>query len=108
MIHCGKSAESGHYKLCLRINGEWVEFNDRKAEVISEYKVKEYKKKGEVCCLFYRRSSLVCQSEKFQVPATLKKLVQEEEKKVFQKIDNARVLQALYQEFETVNILFEF
>lgn len=24
MIHCGKTAESGHYKLCMFLNGEWI------------------------------------------------------------------------------------
>lgn len=98
MIHCGKSAESGHYKLCLSVNGEWIEFNDRRTDIISEEKIKEYKRKGEICCLFYRRSTLICQSDKNQVPATLKKLVQEKEKSIFEKIDNARILQSLYQE----------
>lgn len=108
MIHCGKTAESGHYKLCILINGDWIEFNDRRTEIVKEEKIKDYKKKGEICCLFYRRSTLICQSEKMQVPASLKKLVQEEEKKICEKIDNARILQSLYQEYETVSLLYEF
>lgn len=42
MIHAGKTAESGHYKMCIRMQGEkggWVEFNDRRAEDISYEKV---------------------------------------------------------------------
>jgi uncharacterized UBP type Zn finger protein len=46
MIHCGKSAESGHYKLCIKVGDNWVEFNDRRTSVISEAKIKEYKEKG--------------------------------------------------------------
>lgn len=33
MIHCGKTADSGHYKICMKIdaqNGNWVELNDRR------------------------------------------------------------------------------
>lgn len=35
MIHAGKTAESGHYKMCIKVNDQkdqWVEFNDRRTE----------------------------------------------------------------------------
>ena len=43
MIHAGKTAESGHYKMCIRVNDqkdEWVEFNDRRTEEVSADKIK--------------------------------------------------------------------
>lgn len=43
MIHCGATADYGHYKICMKLDLEndlWVEFNDRKAENISFEKVK--------------------------------------------------------------------
>ena len=82
MIHAGKTAESGHYKMCIRTNeqkNEWVEFNDRKTSVVSAAKIEEYKKNGDICCLFYRRNSLVCNSELTPIPSSLKKLVKDQE-----------------------------
>lgn len=60
MIHEGSSANSGHYKVLLQIDGKWTEFNDRKVGVISEDKVNAYNEKGQVCCLFYKRPALAC------------------------------------------------
>lgn len=98
MIHCGKGAESGHYKVCIRNkDNTWVEFNDRRTDEVSAEKIAQYKKKGEVCCIFYKRNNLVCQSDSSQVPASLKQLVQKEEGRLIYKIDQARVSQALYQ-----------
>lgn len=49
MIHCGTTAESGHYKICIKIdpiNNVWVELNDRRTDEIPQEKIMEYKKKG--------------------------------------------------------------
>lgn len=33
MIHSGKSAEFGHYKMCINVkDNTWIEFNDRRAD----------------------------------------------------------------------------
>ena len=34
MIHYGSTANSGHYKICIKANtsdNKWIEFNDRKS-----------------------------------------------------------------------------
>lgn len=41
MIHSGKSAEFGHYKMCINVkDNTWIEFNDRRADEISPDKIK--------------------------------------------------------------------
>jgi hypothetical protein len=59
--------------------------------------VLEYKRKGEICCLFYRRPSLACNNQRFAIPINLKHLVVQNEKKIKSEIDKARLLQMLYQ-----------
>ena len=98
MIHQGSSAVSGHYKVCINIDGSWVEYNDRLVTSIPDSKIQEYKVKGEICCLFYRRCSLVCDSQRIPVPGSLKLLVNKQENFVKCEIDKARLLQHLYQE----------
>jgi ubiquitin C-terminal hydrolase len=46
MVHQGNSAVFGHYKLCLLLNDEWYEFNDKKVSKISREGVEDYKAKG--------------------------------------------------------------
>ena len=79
MIHCGTTADSGHYKICIKVDPQknvWAELNDRRTEDITYDKILEYKKRGEICCIFYKRSTLVSQPEKAQIPSSLKKFVQ--------------------------------
>ena len=68
--------------MCIKVDehrDSWVEFNDRRTDQVPSTKIEEYKKKGDICCLFYKRSTLVCRSEKCPIPINLKKMVKEEE-----------------------------
>jgi ubiquitin C-terminal hydrolase len=75
MIHEGTSAVHGHYKVCISINDNWFEYNDRIVRAIPAARIEEFKNKGEICCLFYRRPSLLCDSQRIPVPLSLKTLV---------------------------------
>ena len=72
MVHQGTSATFGHYKLCLNLSDQWFEFNDKHVSKISRATVDGYKDKGEICCLFYRRPTLICNDNKIPVPYPLK------------------------------------
>lgn len=75
----------------------WVEFNDRSVYKITYDKIEIYKQKGHICCLFYKRSSLLCTNKKVPITGQLKNKVNEIERKIILEIDKARVLQNLYQ-----------
>lgn len=107
MIHEGSSAIHGHYKVCIKINENWFEYNDRIVKNIPSSRIDEYKNKGEICCLFYRRPNLICDSQRLPITHTLKALVGHQEKMTKMEIDKARLLQCLYQETESANILLE-
>ena len=104
-MHQGTSASFGHYKLCLLLDEEWFEFNDKEVKKISKGVVEDYKIKGEICCLFYRRPLLVCNNNKIPVPFPLKNGVSQFEREFKGDIDKARVLQTLYQESESLPLL---
>jgi ubiquitin C-terminal hydrolase len=80
MVHQGNSATFGHYKLCLLLSEEWYEFNDKHVSKIDRSAVDEYKNKGEICCLFYRRPLLACNNNKIPIPFPLKNSVSKFEK----------------------------
>jgi ubiquitin C-terminal hydrolase len=75
MIHQGSSAVHGHYKVCILINDNWFEYNDRIVTPVPASRIDDYKAKGEICCLFYRRPTLLCDSQRIPVPMSLKNLV---------------------------------
>ncbi len=108
MIHEGTSPVFGHYKLCLLLGDTWYEFNDKKVTVISRKEVDGYRDRGEICCLFYRRPLLICNSDKMPVPFPLKNAVSQYERQLKRDIDKARILQALYQETESTSLLLEY
>ncbi len=54
---------------------KWIEFNDRKVDSISMEKIENYSKKGQICCLFYRRPTLVCNDKKVAIPGSLKTII---------------------------------
>lgn len=108
MIHEGSDPNYGHYKVIfLTETNQWVEFNDRKVEYITDQKVEAYRKKGQICCLFYKRPSLVCTDKKVPITGSLKSKVQEIERKIVLEIDKARVLQNLYQLSESSGYLVD-
>lgn len=42
MIHCGTTADSGHYKICIKVDPQrnvWAELNDRRTEEITYEKI---------------------------------------------------------------------
>lgn len=80
MIHEGSSAIHGHYKVCIKINDNWLEYNDRIVKNIPSSRIDEYKVRGEICCLFYRRPNLICDSQRLPIPLSLKNLVGQQEK----------------------------
>ena len=76
MIHQGNTATSGHYKVVLNTDQDkWVEFNDRKVYPIDQAKIDTYSKKGQICCLFYRRPTLICTQKKVALSGALKSKV---------------------------------
>lgn len=88
MIHQGDSPVAGHYKLCVRVAADqWIEYNDRKVSTVGESIIQKYKDKGEISCLFYRRSSLVCSEPTGTLSYNLKTTVTQEEKAIMRQID---------------------
>ncbi len=75
MIHEGNSAIFGHYKLCLSLGEDWYEFNDKIVKKINRESIKGYSDRGEICCLFYRRPTLICDNKKIPIPFQLKNSV---------------------------------
>ena len=109
MIHEGTSAVSGHYKICIKVGEEqWNEYNDRTVTAVSRERIENYKQRGEICCLFYRRPVLLCNLARVPVPLQLKTLVGQEEAETKREIDKARLLQLLYQETESAGILLDY
>jgi hypothetical protein len=80
MIHQGASAVHGHYKVCITIGDAWFEYNDRTVTAVPNQKIEEYKARGEICCLFYRRPTLLCDNQRIPIPLALKNLVSQQEK----------------------------
>jgi len=47
MIHEGKTAGYGHYKVCIHLGGDiWNEYNDKTVTSISKDRIQAYKEKG--------------------------------------------------------------
>ena len=98
MIHEGTSAVSGHYKICINVGDDkWNEYNDRTVTPITKERIENYKKRGEICCLFYRRPVLDCNLQRIPVTLSLKTYINQQEKETRREIDKARLLQLLYQ-----------
>ena len=48
LVHEGKKAESGHYYVYLKVDGQWYKFNDQEVSIASKEQVFEYNFGGEI------------------------------------------------------------